>query len=147
APEIEAALAGSTAITVFNPDYAQGQPTSVGCGLRAAGEGNPMLIGLGDQPLLSAEDIRALLTAHAFADTSRISIPAVDQLRGNPIVVPHALRARLLADPKSPGCKKFTRAHPEHVQFHQLTSPGFYADVDTPEAYDAFGAGKLEQAV
>lgn len=147
ADDVAAALAGSAARTVFNADYANGQPTSVACGLRAANDAGAVLIGLGDQPLLTADDIRALLAAHAAADPQRISIPAMDQRRGNPIVVPDALRSRLLEDPRSPGCKTFTRAHPEHVQFHALTSPGFFADMDTPEAYEALIAGKLEETV
>ena len=146
AEEIENALEGSGAETRFNADFEQGQPTSVACGLRAANGSEDILIGLGDQPQLTADDIRSLLAAHAAADGSRISIPAVDQQRGNPILVPANLRARLLADPRSPGCKKFTRSHPEHVQFHQLASAGFYMDVDTPEAYTAFAAGTLEEA-
>ena len=144
AEKIDSVLSGSGAETVFNADFEQGQPTSVACGLQAAGNADTVLIGLGDQPLLTVGDIRSLLTAHAAADSTRISIPAVDQHRGNPIVVPATLRARLLADPRSPGCKKFTRTHPEHVQFHLLASPGFYTDVDTPEAYAALKANSLE---
>lgn len=140
ADQIETALKGSGADTVFNPDFDQGQPTSVACGLRAATDCETILIGLGDQPLLTPGDIRSLLAAHTAADTARISIPALGQQRGNPIVVPASLRAQLLADPKSPGCKSFTRSHPNHVQFHPLTAPGFYADVDTPQAYAAFTA-------
>lgn len=113
-------------------------PWPVACARR--GGGGAVLIGMGDQPLLTSGDIRALLAAHAAADTSRISIPALDQHRGNPILVPENLRSALLADPKSPGCRKFTRAHPEHVQFHALAAPGYYADVDTPEAYAALTA-------
>ncbi|OAN73577.1 molybdopterin-binding protein [Jannaschia sp. EhC01] len=141
APEIEAALAGSGADTVFNREHAQGQPTSVACGLRAAPADLPVLIGLGDQPLLSADDLRALIAAHLAGDRDRISIPLHNDRRGNPIVIPAALRARLLEDPASPGCKKFTRAHPEHVHFHPLSAPGFYADIDTPEAFDALNEG------
>lgn len=146
ADEVESALAGSYADIVFNADYAQGQPTSVACGLRATHAADTVLIGLGDQPLLTTADITALLAAHVAADTSRISIPSKGEQRGNPIVIPAALRDRLLADPRSPGCKKFTRAHPAHVQFHALSPAGFYTDVDTPEAYQALKAGKLEQA-
>ncbi|ABD55008.1 nucleotidyltransferase family protein [Jannaschia sp. CCS1] len=144
ASDVAAALDGSGATTVFNPDFAQGQPTSVACGLRNAPEARALFIGLGDQPLLTADDLHALLAAHAAADPSRISIPALGDQRGNPIVVPSPLRAPLLADPRSPGCKTFTRTHPEHVQFHVLPSSGFYADVDTPAAYDALTAGNLE---
>ncbi|WP_299641420.1 nucleotidyltransferase family protein [uncultured Ruegeria sp.] len=144
AGQIGNALSGSGAQTVFNANFRQGQPTPVACGLQAAGEAATVLIGLADQPLLTVDDIRSLLAAHTAADSARISIPAVDQRRGNPIVVPAALRARLLADPRSPGCKKFTPTHPGYVQFHLMTSPGFYTDVDTPGAYTAFRADMLE---
>lgn len=144
ADKIDSALSGSGAETLFNADFARGQPTSVACGLQAAGNADTVLIGLGDQPLLTVGDIQSLLAAHAAADRSCISIPAVDQQRGNPIVVPANLRTRLLSDPRSMGCRKFTRTHPEHVQFHQLASLGFYMDVDTPEAYAALKAGKQE---
>lgn len=143
ASQVTATLDGSAAATTFNPDYANGQQTSVTCGLRAVSAAGTILIGLGDQPHLTARDLRALLAAHAAADQQKISIPAVDQVRGNPIVVPGPLRARLLADPRSPGCKSFTRANPDQVQFHPLTSQGFYADIDTPEAYDALVASTL----
>ena len=124
--------------------YAQGQQTSVACGMRVAGDGQDMLIGLGDQPLLRAGDIRALLRAHDQGAADRISIPMRAGQRGNPILVPHGLRARLLAAPASPGCKRFTRAHPEHVQFHPLEAAGFYSDIDTPEAYVALSTQRSE---
>lgn len=146
ATEIEAALAGTDVAFAFNRDFAEGQQTSVTCGLRAIGADGAVLMGLGDQPHLSADDLRALLAAHSLADPSRISIPVSGARRGNPIVIPAGLRARLLADRKSPGCKTFTRAHPEHVQFHQLKAPGFYADIDTPEEYTAIAANHLEES-
>ncbi len=140
ADEIKTALDGSDAQLVFNPDFAHGQPTSVACGLHHATHSHDILIGLGDQPLLTSDDLRALLAAHMQADPTRISIPMLDTQRGNPILVPAALRARLLADPRSPGCKKFTRENPDQVQFHALPAPGFYADIDTPAAYDALAS-------
>lgn len=141
APRVTEALTGSDAQIVYNPGYESGQVTSVERGLKAAPEAEVLLMGLGDQPLLTANDISALLRAHRAADTARISIPkesaAEASTRGNPIVIPAALRARLLADPRAPGCKKFTRENPEHVQVHILPQPGFYTDIDTPEAYAA----------
>lgn len=145
AEKVTACLTDCDAQTIFNPDYANGQQTSVTCGLRAVSGDGPILIGLGDQPELTSNDLVDLLAAHRAADPSRISIPMVGHQRGNPIIVPRALQDRLLADPRSPGCKTFTRAHPEHVQFHALTSPGFYADVDTPAAYEALKTHNLEE--
>lgn len=135
AQEVSAALKGSSAQIAFNPDYADGQQTSVACGLRAATGGSDVLIGLGDQPRLTPDDLRALLAGHTASDSTRISIPGNAERRGNPIVIPAALRPRLLADPKSPGCKTFTRKHSDLVQFHPLQAPGFFADIDTPEDY------------
>ena len=142
---VAAALEGTGSKTVFNASFAEGQQTSVICGLGAIQDASLILIGLGDQPLLKAEDLLHLLATHAAADPKRISIPVRDQARGNPIVVPGAFRKRLLADQSTPGCKAFTRAYPEHVQFHELTAPGFYADVDTPDAYAALTNQFLEE--
>ena len=116
------------------------------CGLRAAGKAEVLLIGLGDQPLLTPDDLRALLAAHAAADPGRISIPRRGDRRGNPIAVPDPLRAGLLADPHAPGCKRFTRDNPDLVQFHPLAASGFYTDIDTPDAYAAFTARAQELA-
>ena len=146
AEAVEMALVGSRAQTVFNRNFAKGQPTSVACGLRAVDGASEILIGLGDQPLLTGEDLWALVKAHGEADKLRISIPLLKGQRGNPILVPGSLRQRLLEDPKSPGCKTFTRANPEQVQFHALPGSGFYKDVDTPEAYRALMQRTLEQS-
>ncbi|SFR08474.1 nucleotidyltransferase family protein [Poseidonocella sedimentorum] len=137
AEAVEAALAGSGAICLRNPDYARGQAGSVACGLGAAPEAAAYLIALGDQPLLRAADIRALLDAHWAGGNRRISIPCKGAARGNPVVVPRAFRARLLADPRNPGCGRFTRENAEHVARIACDAPGFYHDIDTPEAYRA----------
>lgn len=135
--QIAAALHGSAARIHFNPDFAQGQATSVACGLQHAEPARGLFVGLGDQPQLNSNDLVALIQAHDTANENKISIPLWNGQRGNPILIPPALRARLLEDPHAPGCRKFTRTHPEHVQFHDLSQRGFYADVDTPEAYAA----------
>lgn len=147
AKAIGVALAGSGAKPIFNPDNARGQPTSVACGLGAAGAATTLLICLGDQPLLSGWDLRPLHIAHEAVDTSRISIPMLDVQRGNPIVIPGSLRARLLADPGSPGCKTLTRAHRAHFQFNALKGPGLYADADTPEVNDALNRHHQEETL
>ncbi|WP_299298148.1 nucleotidyltransferase family protein [uncultured Tateyamaria sp.] len=143
---VEASLDGCDVEIAHNATFADGQQTSVACGLRAVPQAGRILIGLGDQPTLTKRDLQDLLDAQKAAETSRISIPLLNEQRGNPILVPGTLRDRLLADPRSPGCKTFTRVHPEHVQFHALPSPGFYADIDTPDAYRALTADPSEEA-
>lgn len=138
AESITAALDGSSAETVFNPQFAAGQFTSVASGLRHADDAEMLLIGLSDLPLLRARDIQTLIDAHRSANTGKISIPVNGTKRGNPIVVPRCLRARLLEDPKNPGCQKFTRLHPELVQEMTLTAKGFYVDIDTSDTYKTY---------
>ena len=134
---VEAALRDSGATTVFCDSYAEGQASSVACGLAHAPDAAALLIGLGDQPLLTAKDLQDLLKAHASAGAEKISIPRHGDARGNPIVVPHSLRPRLTENPRAPGCRRFTQDNPQHVQFHEMAAPGFYRDIDTPEDYQA----------
>lgn len=132
---VRAALSDLPLNMVENPDFADGQPTSVAAGLRHAPEADLLLIGLGDQPQLTPADIKGLIAAHKSADLTKISIPVQGDVRGNPILIPAWLRPRLLEDPDRPGCMHFIRKHPEHVQRLTLSAAGFFADIDTPEVY------------
>ena len=131
---VSAALDGTGATTVHNPDYASGQASSVACGLRALGPCDAVLIGLGDQPLLTTADLRALIAAH---DGTRITIPTNSSDRGNPILVPRH-RVPALLDGPTPGCQRFTRTHPDQVHKVPLPAPGCYRDIDTPDDYARF---------
>lgn len=142
AARIVSALEDIDVAFAFNPDHETGQQTSVACGLRACPSAELVLIGLGDQPLLNAGDISSLLRAHVAGDPAKISIPIKGDKRGNPIVIPKALRPRLLEDPDRPGCMRFTRENPDLVQQHALKAHGFYTDVDTADAYQALLARK-----
>jgi molybdenum cofactor cytidylyltransferase len=134
---VESALADIEIDCVFNPNYAQGQQTSVAFGLQHCAPADAVLIGLGDQPLLRSADIIALLDAHRGVN-DKITIPVKDDKRGNPIVVPRTLRPHLTADPSRPGCMRFTRENPDLVHRQPLIAKGFYTDIDTPSAYALF---------
>ncbi|MDB9944288.1 nucleotidyltransferase family protein, partial [Octadecabacter sp.] len=69
ADKIEAALAGLPVQFAYNSDYQAGQPFSVSTGLLAAPtNASNYLIGLGDQPQLTTDELRAFITAHLTAD-------------------------------------------------------------------------------
>lgn len=95
------------------------------------------LIALSDQPLLTDRDISGLVQTHQCCNPSKISIPVSGDLRGNPVLVPKALKQRLINDPRNPGCRRFIQANPDLVQKISVTSAGFFTDMDTPEAYEA----------
>lgn len=138
AVRVDAALAGLPVRLVHNEDFEKGQPFSVRAGLLEAPNAAHFLIGLGDQPQIKAGDLRALIKAHLNGDPAKISIPYQGELRGNPIIVPWGMRARLLSDKANPGCGKFTRANPDLVQHVPLSQPGFFNDIDTPAAFAAY---------
>jgi len=133
---IRAALGGLDLRFHHNPAFEAGQQTSVAAGLAAGHRAEAVLVGLGDQPLLTAQDLATLMAAHRAADPGRISIPVDGARRGNPVVLPAALHSRLLADAARPGCRRFVRSDSDLVQRLPLPAPGFFADIDTPEAYD-----------
>lgn len=144
AARIEAALAGVAVRFVHNAAFDDGQPFSVRAGLQGAARADHLLVGLGDQPQLSADDLRVLIAAHLATDPTKISIPYIGETRGNPIIVPDGLRPRLLADRTNPGCGKFTRANPDLAQRIPSLRLGFFNDIDTPDAFAAFQNRSLE---
>ena len=135
AEQIEFALEGTDAITIFNAGYENGQQSAVKLGLQAADDADALFIGLGDQPLITVKDLHFLMSAHHESGGTKITVPIQGEARGNPIIIPPNLREKVLKDPKEPGCKKFTRTRLEHVHHIPTTRAGFFADVDTPQAY------------
>jgi len=138
AARIESALSGLPVRFVHNAEYETGQPFSVRAGLLRAPKAEHLLIGLGDQPQLTPDDLQALITAHLAADATKISIPHMGEVRGNPIIVPEKMQVQLLTDKGNPGCGKFTRANPDLAQHIPVSRPGFFYDIDTPAAFAAF---------
>lgn len=132
ASDIEQALDGLYVCFTHNPDFADGQPGSVAAGLRAAPDARSTLVVLGDQPLLDVAALEKLLAAHRAGDQARITIPVNDKGdRGNPLVVPLALKQSLLADKANPGCRKFTRDNPDKINPVPFQDPAYFTDLDT----------------
>lgn len=137
AERVAAALRDLPVTTVVNPDHAAGQGGSVRFGLAAAPEAEATLLALSDQPRLSVADCAALLAAHRAEAAGRITVPvprgAGPEARGMPVVIPAALRARILAEQIRVGCGALTRDHPELVHLVEMDGEGCFLDLDTPE--------------
>lgn len=137
---VEAALAGLPIALAHNPDFKRGQKTSVANGLRTIASAENVMIALGDQPRLTRAALDRLIAGHLTQTSPRITIPIRGGDRGNPIIVPRSLIPRLLEDSANPGCHRFTRDHPELVNFVPLTDPGFFSDIDTPADFEELTA-------
>ncbi|MEO1026115.1 MAG: nucleotidyltransferase family protein [Pseudomonadota bacterium] len=135
ADKIGAAVAHLNLRIVHNPDYEDGQASSVAVGLRAAPNADHVVIGLGDQPLLRRGELELLVKTHLSRGGTKITVPHNGTSRGNPIVVPGRLLPEILEDKQNPGCGMFTRTRPDLVDFVSLPNQGFFYDVDTPDEY------------
>ena len=130
--KLEAALEGLNINFIYNAAFETGQKTSVVVGLKAAPDAKNTIMALGDQPLLDNPTICEFLQTHLDSDQARITIPVNCGMRGNPLIIPHLLKPRLLMDQNNPGCRKFTRENPNFVNEVTMQSPAFFADIDTP---------------
>lgn len=133
---IRAVLAGLPVTLVDNPDYAQGQMSSVHAGVSAISEDcDAILVSLADQPLLDVDDIRRLLEGFRQRTRGSILVPTFQGQRGNPIVLAGTHWQQLVAGGKNLGCRKLIERNPDDVVTMAVDSDHFVVDMDTPEAY------------
>lgn len=131
---------------VHNPDYQNGEMlSSLQCGLHALrtphgrnadGEPAAALVGLGDQPQVQERSIR--LVCEAFTQTkSLLVVPSFQMRRGHPWLVSRPLWQDLLEmrSPHSP--RDFLNAHAKDIHYVSVDTPSIFADLDTPEDYQA----------
>ena len=129
-PRLVDALAGLPLTTVENPHPEHGISRSIAIGLRALPEAaDAALIGVADQPYLTAEAIDALVKAFA---PGRIIVPKWGDHRGNPPVFDRAFFPELLALSGDHGGQRVIAAHPDAVTEVPLLA-GLGDDIDRPE--------------
>jgi len=145
ATEVEAALAplaasgGSPHVrTVLNTAYESGQVSSVRAGLGALRERcDAVMMCLGDQPLLTSEDLRALKSAFELRPRGSIVVPMVGSQRGNPVVLDWQSATETLARGTNIGCRNFMDENEGRVYAWQAASDHFIRDIDQPAEYQA----------
>jgi molybdenum cofactor cytidylyltransferase len=132
---VEAALAGLSAETVFNPDYADGLSTSLKRGLTSlAAKVDGAIICLGDMPLVSAYDLDRLVAAFNPVEGRAIVVPTRHGKRGNPVVIGKAYFTELAEIGGDIGAREVIAAHPEQVAEVEMEGDGVLTDIDTPQA-------------
>ena len=131
--------------SVVNPVYANGQVTSVNCGLEnLTGEKEGVFICLGDQPLITAAHIEELAKAFESREAAKqVIVPVYKGQRGNPVVISELARQQVLAGQSRLGCRRFIDGNPHLVTMLPVNHRAYTTDIDTPEEFRALAGSKL----
>ena len=118
---------------VDNPDWEQGQSTSVRAGLLALGpEVRAAVVLLADQPLVGAGAVERLVAA--FEGGARVAVATYDAKRRNPVLFSRAVWPLLLEELSGDeGARAVLRRHPDLVTEVPCDGVGDPVDVDTAE--------------
>ena len=132
AEQIEPALSlPPAARTVRNPDFADGQSTSLRAGVSAVGRDvAAVVVLLADQPGVGEADVRAVIEAYRATGAPLVR-PSYRGLPGHPVLIGRDLFEEVLAESGDRGAREVLARHGDLV--HEVPvdrdPPG---DVDTP---------------
>jgi molybdenum cofactor cytidylyltransferase len=122
---------------VDNPDYEQGQLSSLLVGLRAIdrARARAVLVTLVDVPLVSAATVRALL-AEQRERGAPVVRPVSQGRHGHPVIFGRELFEELQRADPAHGAKPVVRAHAAEMIEVPIDDEGAFTDIDTPEEYE-----------
>jgi len=133
--EIESHLKDLPVNVIRNPDYAQGQSTSIKKGVSAL----PKIVGgavflLADQPQIPADVIRALTEAHTRSLSPILAPLVLEERRANPVLFDRSVFPDLMQLTGDTGGRAIFSKHPiEYIPWHDDI---LLFDVDQPEDYE-----------
>lgn len=135
AAEIESTLIGLPVTIVHNPDYRQGQGTSIRAGVTSLSDkiGAAVFL-LADQPQIPVDVIRALIDSHGREMQAILAPLVLEERRANPVLFDRDTFPDLLQLKGDVGGRAiFDKHRVEYLPWHDDT---LLLDVDKPEDYE-----------
>ena len=125
-----------TVRVVENPDYEQGQLSSLLAGLRVVDRPGVVaaLVTLVDVPLVGAATVRAVVERYRQTHAPVVR-PVRGDEHGHPVLVDRSLFDAIRRSDPSQGAKPVIRANVSTAGDVDVDDPGAFADFDTPEDY------------
>ncbi len=136
APVIAPDLTGLAVRVVTNPNPDQGQLSSLQLALRHVGPCRGCLVWPVDQPAVTLEVVRGLVTLFRPEPGPLIVMPECTGRRGHPAIFGAALFPELLGIPPGHGPKELIRAHEADITLLHTDDTATIDDVDTPADYE-----------
>ncbi len=133
ADEVEAVLPKGC-LVAWNGDYAEGMAGSIRCGqYRLQGYG-PVMIMLGDMPLLECEHINALMDAFENAQDKAIIVATCNEQWGNPVLFDTSYFTDLKLLDGDAGARSLIERNRDRVVEVEI-GPAAKRDFDTQDAF------------
>lgn len=124
---------------VNNPDFSKGLSTSLKWGVKALPDDcDGALVLLGDMPGVSAGLIDTLIAAFDPDEDRAICVATRGGKRGNPVLWARRFFPEILALEGDAGAKSLMLRHPDLVCEVEAGDDAPLADIDTPEALEAY---------
>lgn len=140
-------LSGLPTLLAHNPNYTDGQMSSVVCGLQALSQPvDGVMICLSDLPLLDLEDLRTIHQGFSASDKP-ILVPTFNSQRGNPIVLAAEQVDEIIATGRNLGCRNLIEREPQRVATLEMPNDHVVIDMDTPDNYKSVQARLAESSI
>jgi molybdenum cofactor cytidylyltransferase len=124
-----------------NPDWENGQLSSLKCGLRAIGNADAVLFTPVDYPAIQASTVAALAAALASDRGDHlVFVPTFDGKHGHPICFRSDLLPQFLTLPADATARDVIHSLRGRTLYVEVCDPGILMDIDSPEAYQALRA-------
>lgn len=133
ADEIAAALAGLPLSLVLNGDWEDGMFCSVCAGIGAASpDAARIAVSPADLPAVTPAVVRRIVDASLGTDDATLTVPSHAGRRGHPLVIPGALRMRILTWPEDARLSDLFQEEDLSVRYVEGLGPEVLRDVDEP---------------
>jgi len=131
------AASGLAARFVENPEFEQGQLSSLLVGLRVVDRPGlaATLVTLVDVPFVAPSTVRAVVDRYRRTHAPVVR-PVSGARHGHPVLIDRSLFDSIRAAEPSAGAKEVVRAYASSAGDVEVDDEGAFADIDTPEEYD-----------
>jgi molybdenum cofactor cytidylyltransferase len=121
---------------VLNNIANQGMSTSIKAGLKSVPETtDAVVVLLGDQPLIAADDIDAVIQCYERNGNPLIVQAKYRTKKGHPVLFDHAMFSHLFKVRGDEGARSIIKNFPNNICFAAIEKP-YPHDIDTPKDYE-----------